>query len=84
MKLKEINKPHGISTSHPVMCRLTVNSCHSLAQRQLLQLPNAIQDQPDSSLLHSSPIDSADVHKTCPLKVKDSQKMKIPATPESV
>ena len=80
-KLKEISKPHGISTSHPLMCRLTVNSCHSLAQRQLPQLPNAIWDQPDSPLLHE---DNADVHNICPLKVQESPKMKILATPESV
>ena len=49
-ELKEISKPHNIPTSHPLMHRLTANSCHSLAQRQLPQLPNAIWDQPDSPL----------------------------------
>ena len=34
-ELKEISKPHGISTSHPSMGKLTANSCHSLAPRQL-------------------------------------------------
>ena len=82
-KLKGIIKLHSISTSHPLMCRLTVNSCHSLAQRQLPQLLNAIWDQPDSPLLQYSPKDSVDVHNTHPLKVKESPKMKIPAIPES-
>ena len=83
-KLKEISKPQSISTSHLLMCRLTVNSCPSVAQRQLPQLVNASQDQPDSPLPHSSPKDSVDVHITQTLKVKESPKMKIPATPESV
>ena len=49
-ELREINKPHSISTSHPLTHTLTVNSCHSLAQMQLPQLPNTIQEQPDSLL----------------------------------
>ena len=54
-ELREINKPHGISTSHPLTCRSTAISCHSLAQRQLPQLSNTSHDQPDSPLLqHSS------------------------------
>ena len=61
-----------------------MNSCHSLAQRQLPQLPNTIQDQPGYSLLHSSPKDSVDAHNIHPLKVKESPEMKIPATPVSV
>ena len=80
-ELKEISKPHGISTVCPLTCRLTVNSCHLLAQRKLPQLPNAIWDQPDSPLLHK---DNLDVHNTCSLKVKETPKMKIPATPELV
>ena len=53
--LREINKPHDISISHPLTHRSTANSCHSLAQRQLPQLPNTSHDQPDSPLLcHSS------------------------------
>ena len=67
IELKEISKPHGISTSHPLTCRLTANGCYSLVQRQVPQLPNVIQDQPDSSLLHISLKDSADAHNTCPL-----------------
>ena len=74
-ELKEINKPHSISISHPLKHGLNVYSCHSLAQRQLPQLHNAIQDQPDSPLLHSSPKDSVDVHNTHPLKIKQSPKM---------
>ena len=61
-----------------------MNSCISLAQRQLLQLPNAIQDQSDSPLLHHSPKDSVDVHNAHPLRFKESPKIKIPATPESI
>ena len=83
-ELREINKSHSISTSHPLTHRLTANSCHSLAKRQLPILPNTIQDQPDSPLLHHSPKDSADVCNTHPLRVRESPKMKIPATPESV
>ena len=83
-ELREINKPNSISTSHPLTCRLTVNSCHSLAQRQLSQWPNAIQDQPDSPLLHHSQNDRVDVHNALPLRFKESPKMKIPATTESV
>ena len=64
-ELKEIGKPHGILTSCPLMFRLTMNSCHSLAQRQLPQLLNTIQDQPDSPLLHSSPKDSAKTSTIC-------------------
>ena len=33
-ELREINKPHSISMSHPLTCRLAANSCHLLAQRQ--------------------------------------------------
>ena len=77
IELKEISKPHGISTFHPLMCRLTANSCYSLVQRQLPQLPNVIQDKPDSPLLHSSLKDSAYVHNTCLLKVRESPKMKF-------
>ena len=84
IELKEISKPHGISTSCPSTHRLTANSFHSLAQRQLPQLPNAIWDQSDPPLLHSSPKDSVDVHSTHWLKAKESPKMKIPAIPESV
>ena len=47
-------------------------------------IANAIQVQSDSPLLHHSPKDSADVHNTHQLKVKESPQMKIPATPESV
>ena len=72
-KLRDINKPYSISMSHPLTCRLTVNSHHSLALRQLPQLPNTIQDQPDSPLLHHSPKDSADVQKTHPLRVRMSK-----------
>ena len=46
-ELIEINKLSSISISHPLTHRLTVNSCHSLAQRQLPQLHNTIQDQPN-------------------------------------
>ena len=83
-ELREVNKPHSISTSCPLTSRLTENSCHSLAQRQSPQLPNTIQDQPDSLLLHHSPKDNTDVHNADPLKVQESPKIKIPATPESV
>ena len=83
-QLREINKPHSISTSHPSTHRLTADSCHSLAQRQLPQLPNAIWDQPDSPFLHHSPKDNTDVCNAHPLKVKESLKMKITATAESV
>ena len=72
MELKEISKPHGISTSCPLMCRLTANGCYSLAQRQLPQVPNAIQDEPDSPFLQK---DNVDVHNTCPLIVKESPKI---------
>ena len=82
IELKEVSKPHGISTSHLPMHRLTANGCHSLIQRQLPQLPNVIPDQQDSPLLHSSFKDSADVHNTYPLKVRKSPKIKILATPE--
>ena len=84
IELKEISKPHGISTPHLLTCRLTANSCHSLVQRQLPKLPNTIQDQPASSLFHGSLKDNAGVHNTCPFKVRDSRKIKILATPESV
>ena len=83
-EFKEISKPHSISTSHPLTCRLTANICHSLAQKQLPQIHNAIQDKPDSPLLRHSPKDNVDVHNAHPLRVKKSPKMKIPATPESV
>ena len=83
-QLKEMGKPHGISTSHPLTCKLTGKGCHSLVQIQLPQLSNAIQDHPDSPLLHCSPKDNVDVHKANPLGVNESPKMKIPATPESV
>ena len=83
-ELREINKPHSISTSHPLISRLTGNSCHSLAQRQLSLLQNTIHDQPDSPLLHHSPKDSVDVHNVHPLRVKESPKIIIPATPDSV
>ena len=54
-ELREISRPHSISTSHPLMCRSTANRCHSLAQRQLPQLPNTSHNQPDSPFLqHSS------------------------------
>ena len=53
IELKEISKPYDISTSYLLMCRLTANGCHSLVQRQLLQLLNVIQDQPDPPLFHS-------------------------------
>ena len=33
IELKEISKPHGISTSHPLMPRLSANGCYSLVQR---------------------------------------------------
>ena len=68
------------------LIRLTGNSCHSLAQRQLPKLPNVIQDQLGSHLLHSSPKDSVDVtlHNIHPLKIKESPKIKFPATLESV
>ena len=36
-ELREMNKSHSISTSHPLTHRSTANSCHSLAQRQLTQ-----------------------------------------------
>ena len=84
IELEEISKPHDISTSHLLTCRLMANGCHSLVQRQLPQLPNVIQDQPDSPLLNSSLKYSVGVHNTYPLKVRESPKMKILATPESV
>ena len=68
------SKPHSISTSPPLTCRLIVNSCHSLAQRQLPQLPNATQDDPELPLLHCSPKDNADVHKAHQVGVKESPK----------
>ena len=46
-ELREITKSYNISMSHLLSCRSTTNSCHSLAQRQLPQLPNSC-DQPDS------------------------------------
>ena len=46
--LREIDKPQGIPTTHPLSCKSTANSCQSLAQRQLPQLPNISHDQPDS------------------------------------
>ena len=58
-----------------------MNNCHSLAQRQL---PHTIQDQPDSLRVHHSPKDNTDVHNAHPLKVKESSKIKILATHESV
>ena len=47
-------------------------------------MPNTIKDQPDSLLLHHSPKGNTDVFNAHPLKVMESSKMKIPATPESV
>ena len=70
-ELRDINKSHSISTFHPLTCRSTVNSCHSLAQRQLPQLPH-------------SPNGNTDVCNVHLLKVKKFPKMKIPAAPESV
>ena len=64
--------------------QINCNSCHSLAQKQLLQLSNAIQNQPDSLLLHYNPKDSVDVHNAHPVSFKESPKLKIPVTPESV
>ena len=61
-----------------------MNSCHSLAQIQLPQLSNTIQDQPDSPLLHFSPKDNMDICNANQLKIKESPIMKIPATPESI
>ena len=39
-ELRETNRYHSISASHPLTHKLTTNSCHSLSQRQLPQLPN--------------------------------------------
>ena len=47
-ELREINRSHSISTSHPLTCRSTANCCHSLAQGQLPQLPNTSSNQLDS------------------------------------
>ena len=47
-ELREINRSHSISTSHPLTCRWTANSCQSLTQRKLPQLPYTSHDQPDS------------------------------------
>ena len=83
-ELREMNKSHSISTSYTLTHRSTANSCHSLAQRQLPQLPNTSHDQPDSPFLHHSSKGNTDIYNVHPLKIKESPKMKIGATPETV
>ena len=78
--MREINKPYGISTPHPLTHRSTAISCHSLTQRQLPQLPNASHDQPDYNILQKA----IQMSELSTLKVKKFPKMKIPTTPETV
>ena len=85
-ELREINRSNSISTSHLLTHRSTANSCHSLAQRQLPQLPNTSFNQPDSLLLQHSSKGSTkkNVQNIQPFQIKESPKMKIPATPETI
>ena len=83
-ELRAINKPQGIPTSHPLTHRSTANSCHSLAQRQSSQLPTTSCDQSGSPFLYCSSKGKTDVHNEHLLKVKESSKMKMPATPGTV
>ena len=69
-RIERNKQSHSISTSHPLTHGLTVSCCHSLAQIQLLQIPNTIQDQTDSPLLHHTPKDNVDIHNAHPLKIK--------------
>ena len=73
-ELRKINKPHGISTSHPLTCRSTANSCHALAQIQLPQLPNTFHDQPDSPLLQHSSKGNTNVRNVQSLKLRSPLK----------
>ena len=67
-QLRKMNKSHSISTSHPLTCRSTANSCHSLAIKKLPQLPNTSHDQPDSATLHCCSKSNIDIHNVHPLK----------------
>ena len=84
-ELREIDKSHAISTSHPVSCRPTANSCYSLAERQLPQLPDTSHNQTDPPFYN---LVQKAVQIKClnlqHLQIKESPKMKIPATTETV
>ena len=79
-ELREIKRSKSILTPHPLTHRSTANSCYSLAQRKIPQLPNTSHNQPDFPLeQHSS-----NVWNIQPLQIKESPKIKIPATSETV
>ena len=85
-ELREINRSHKILTSYPLTHRSTANSFHSLAQRQLPQLPNTSHNESDSPLLQhiSKGNTKKNIQNIQPFQIKESPNMKIPATPETV